>query len=534
MKKLTAYFDFNQLYLLFLLLLVISLPFARFGMSVAQFGLLGLWFLEGEFRRKIHDLIKSKAALVLISFYFLHILGLIYTNDMDYALKDLRIKLPLLFLPVVFATSPRLRKQNIDLILKVYISSVLVATLISLYILLTKDIKDFRELSPFISHIRLSLNVCLALFFSLYFAFKKYRDHLVYQLGMMGMSIWLTAFLVMIESATGIIIMISTGFFLLLYAFIRGGHIMVKISALIIMIVIPVMVTLYFQQTIRQYFIPQNGLLERIDRETAQGNPYWHDTINQPVENGSWIGLYISEKELREAWNQRSKLDYDGNDEKGQELKYTLFRYMNSKGLRKDAEGMQQMSSKDIRNVEMGIANIAYTRKFSINSRLYKIFWEYQVMQQGLNPGGHSVIQRLEYWKASVGIIGDHFIFGVGTGDVRNAFTMEYQSSQSVLAPQYRHRAHNQFLAVFVAFGLIGFMCFIISLIYPPLVLRKFFTYHYFVFWITMMISMLVEDSLETQVGVTLFAFFNTFLLFAEEKDKNQPNTGLFRIFASS
>ncbi|MCB2219968.1 MAG: O-antigen ligase family protein [Bacteroidetes bacterium] len=534
MKKLTSYFDFNQLYLLFLLLLVVSLPFARFGMSVAQFGLLGLWFLEGEFKRKIQDLMHSKAALVLISFYVLHMVGIIYSNDLEYALKDLRIKLPLLFLPVVFATSPRLRKQNMDLILKVYIVSVLVATLISLYISLTRDIKDFRELSPFISHIRLSLNVCLAFFFTMYFAHKKYQGKIVYQLGLVGISIWLVAFLVMIESATGIIILIVTGFFLLLYAFILERHITQKIAALVFIIAIPVMVTYYLNQTIKQYFVPQNDSLEMIDRETAQGNPYWHDTINQPVENGSRIGLYICEQELRKEWNLRSELDYDGPDKKGQDLKYTLFRYMNSKGLRKDAQGMQQMNSNDIRNVEKGIANVAYTRKFSLKSRLYKIFWEYQVMQQGLNPGGHSVIQRLEYWKASLGIISDHLIFGVGTGDVRNAFTNEYQSNQTVLAPQYQHRAHNQFLAVFVAFGLIGFICFVTSLIYPPLILRKFFTYHYFVFWITMVISMLVEDSLETQVGVTLFAFFNTFLLFAEEKDKNQPNKGLFRIFASS
>jgi hypothetical protein len=32
-----------------------------------------------------------------------------------------------------------------------------------------------------------------------------------------------------------------------------------------------------------------------------------------------------------------------------------------------------------------------------------------------------------------------------------------------------------------------------------------------------MMMSMLVEDTLETQMGVTVFAFFNAFLLFGME-----------------
>ncbi|MEZ5147539.1 MAG: O-antigen ligase family protein [Bacteroidales bacterium] len=61
-------------------------------------------------------------------------------------------------------------------------------------------------------------------------------------------------------------------------------------------------------------------------------------------------------------------------------------------------------------------------------------------MKMGLNPGGHSVIQRFEYWKTAVRIISKHFIFGVGTGDVKQAFIDEYQSGKSVLAPQYQHR----------------------------------------------------------------------------------------------
>ncbi len=522
MKKLTSYIDFGIPYLFFLLLLVASLPYARFGMSFAQFGILGLWFLEGEFRRKIRDLVRNKAALVLVSFYLIHLLGLLYSSDLEYGLKDIRIKLPLLFLPVVFATSERLRRQNIDLILMVYLASVLVASLISLYIRFTEEISDFRQLSPFISHIRLSLNVCLAIFFSLYYAFKKYRGRWAIQLFFTGISIWLLLFLVMLESVTGIIILMVGGIILLAYQLAKGKRRSIKAVVLAGLIIIPVGIGLYIRNLAVDYFVPGNPPVDQLDKYSAQGNLYWHDTVYQPVENGSWIGLYISEEEVRQAWNNRSDLDYEGKDEKGHRLKFTLFRYMNSRGLRKDSAGMEKMSDQDIRNVEMGVANYEYTRKFSLKSRLYKIFWEYQIKQLGMNPGGHSVIQRLEYWKAAWGIISDHFLVGVGTGDVRNAFIRQYKASQSVLEPQFQHRAHNQYLAIFVAFGVIGFLWFIFTLVYPPVHLKKMYTYHYFVFWLTMVISMLVEDSLETQVGVTLFAFFNTFLLFAVEKEKKK------------
>ena len=115
-------------------------------------------------------------------------------------------------------------------------------------------------------------------------------------------------------------------------------------------------------------------------------------------------------------------------------------------------------------------------------------------------------------------------MIGVGTGDINQAYADKYESLNSMLVPQFRHRAHNQFLAIFVTFGVIGFIWFLISLIYPGLKMKKMYRYHYFVFWITLMLSMLVEDTLETQMGVTLFAFFNALLLFGITEDYCQVN----------
>ncbi len=43
----------------------------------------------------------------------------------------------------------------------------------------------------------------------------------------------------------------------------------------------------------------------------------------------------------------------------------------------------------------------------------------------------------------------------------------------------------------------------------------------YYVFYVILILSMLFEDTLETQMGLTLFAFFNSFLLFVY-KDEEQ------------
>ncbi|MEZ5199207.1 MAG: hypothetical protein R2764_23330 [Bacteroidales bacterium] len=102
-NKIKAYH--SAIYFFALSLMIISLPLSRFTLSVAQFVLLGNWLLEADFKRKYHELMANKAALVLVSLYFVHLTGLIFTTDFDFALRDLRVKLPLLALPVILATT---------------------------------------------------------------------------------------------------------------------------------------------------------------------------------------------------------------------------------------------------------------------------------------------------------------------------------------------------------------------------------------------------------------------------------------------
>jgi hypothetical protein len=53
-------------------------------------------------------------------------------------------------------------------------------------------------------------------------------------------------------------------------------------------------------------------------------------------ENGHYIYYFIAEDEVRAAWSKRSDLDFYGSDLNKNELRITLYRYLSSKGLRKD------------------------------------------------------------------------------------------------------------------------------------------------------------------------------------------------------
>jgi O-antigen ligase len=126
-------------------------------------------------------------------------------------------------------------------------------------------------------------------------------------------------------------------------------------------------------------------------------------------------------------------------------------------------------------------------------------------------------MQRIEFWKASRDIIKENWLTGVGTGDLEDAFQNYYDTTGSLLEKEYRWRAHNQFLAVFATFGVFGLAWFLFAMIFPVARLGKFSDYYFLSFFMIIMLSMFTEDTLETQAGVTMFAFFIAFYLFPKK-----------------
>ena len=207
----------------------------------------------------------------------------------------------------------------------------------------------------------------------------------------------------------------------------------------------------------------------------------------------------------------------------GENLEATLVRYLASKGLRKDFEGVAALDEQDIHNIEQGVANYLNWSHPGIYSRLQETLFEYSQYRRLNNPNGGSLSQRLEYTRASFHLIRKHPLFGVGTGDVATAYQQAYEELQSPLELQHRHKAHNQYLAIAVAFGLLGLALFLVALLLPYLKERRCRTYLYTIFLVIALLSMLPEDTLETQAGASWFAFFNSLLIFATGKGMETP-----------
>lgn len=525
--------EYSSLMFYALILLVVSMPLSEFGMSVSQFLLLFFWAYEGSeqykskakenkllhffstlgknLARKFKLIFKSKPLLIFLIIYLLHVIGLFYSDDLHYALKDLRVKLPLLSLPIIFATSRPLDLKRFKILILLLAGAVLTGTMVSLYVLLTQNITDTREISVFISHIRFSLLICMVIFSLIHLvATKEYSGKI--NIVMIFVIIWLSAFLFLLKSLTGIVIAVALSGMLSVRYILKNKRLIAP--AFIIIVLLIVGGWYYFKGVYNDIVIVETVDISKLDKETKYGNQYTHDTISFGIEDGKYVGLYLSIDELREAWNKRSELDFDGRDNDGQELKYTLVRFLNSKGLRKDADGVEKLNAEEIHYIENGIANINYLNSFSIRAKLEQLIKESKAYIKEDNPNGSSFMQRLEYWKTSLYLINKEPIFGIGTGDVNNAFLQAYDKTESKLYSQYRLRSHNQFLAIAVAFGVFGLLVFIFSLVYPPLMYRKFSNYYFLLFFLIAIISFLTEDTLETQAGCTFFAFFYSILVF--------------------
>jgi len=260
-----------------------------------------------------------------------------------------------------------------------------------------------------------------------------------------------------------------------------------------------------------------------LEKKTALGNDYWHDTIHNPIEDGKYVGLYYCRKELQEAWSQRSNLPLQGMALNGGNLEATLARYLTSKDLRKDYEGVMALTDEDIRNIEQGVANYNNWKHPGLHARLSSTLFEYGLYRKYNNPNGGSLSQRIEFTRASFHIIRQHPWFGVGTGDVPQEFSQAYNEIHSPLKEEFRFRAHNQYLAIAVAFGLVGLAFFLVVLLYPYFSSKKHRTYLYTVFLCIILLSMFPEDTLETQAGASLFAFFEALFISLPSPSQRSP-----------
>lgn len=459
----------HRVHFIVLAFFIIGVVCSKFLMSMGL--LLGVLNLvtEGNFKSYYQRLRENPLILLILFFYGIHLLGLLWTHNLDYGLDDIRKKTSLFLIPIIVGSHPILGPKRWQRLIDYFVLTLVITAIINLiafYFFPEKlHIIDIRDMSLFGSHIRYGILMGIGLAFCFERIYTKRKSRNVYALAAV---------------------------FFLVYTF--YSQVLSGIISVAIVLVALLTFLLYIKRL------------------------YWVLILSYVAVIGSVIGLfyYLSfpvnypvpcierYDEMETAWNKRSSLNYDSLDQRKQPVWSTLARYLSSKALCAQESGVNQLSDEDIHFIERGYADVHETYG-GIQARLLDIRYQ---LHYASNPSGHSILERLEYWKNAWAIIENHWIMGVGTGDVDDAMQEMYVKRDSPLTLERRLRAHNSYLTYYLTFGIFGFLFFLYFQLKFIVQQWKWNQWIGFLFGIIALVTFFFEDTLESQMGITLFAFF--------------------------
>jgi O-antigen ligase len=479
------------------------LPLWNLGMSIAMFFLLFVAVVTSVQNKKfvLLPVLRNPIYLSLLLVWALVALGLFRSGENSLVLKEIKTLLPLILAPLFLQNLSTLSKKDEAVIWKVFFASVGLSALVCVvYAVVKYPLPEPRSASLFISHIRFSLMAVLALIGA-----WRMPGILPSRLKF-ALTAVVCAFFFFVGTLTG------WGFLLLLIILLFASK--SKRNKFIVVggaLALASVLLLFLSKNIDT----SNFQPEQI--QSARGEKYIHQSSNFQTENGNRIFVNIAPLELDSAWVARTNRPLLQKDARGQLVQTTLIRYLASRGLTKDAAGIQELSDTDISNILAGNTNCNEPKWSALEKRWHQIVFEYQTFQSGENPSGHSIFQRLEYYKAAKFIIVRNLLFGVGQGNVKSAYSEAYKQTSPNLDEKVQHAVHNQFLSYWIAAGLAGILCFLLYFYFIWKHARKNEVALAFV--ILALLSCLTEDTLTTQPGVAFFAFFSTFFFFLPRKE---------------
>ncbi len=472
-------------------------------MSVAMFFLLFVSVATAIGKKTFVFLpvLKNPIYLSFLVVWFLILLGVFRGGENNLLWKEIKTLLPLVLAPLFLQNLYPLSKSEESVIWKVFFSAVGISAFVCvIYAVVKYPLPEPRSASLFISHIRFSLMAVLALIGAwglpnvISLPFK------------IALSIVVLLFFFFVGTLTGwgfLIVLI-----IVLFASKSGRNKLIVVGSV------------FTLASVLFFFLSRNIDATNFQPEqiqSARGEKYIHQSSNFQTENGNRIFINIAPVELESAWIGRTNRPLLQKDSRGQLIQTTLIRYLASKGLSKDAAGIQQLSDTDISNILAGNTNCNEPRWNALEKRWHQIVFEYQTFKSGENPSGHSVFQRLEYYKAAKFIIQQNLLFGAGPGNVKQAYHEAYIQTSPNLDEKVQHAVHNQFLSYWIAAGILALLSFLLYFFFMWKVACKNSLALAFV--ILAFLSCLTEDTLTTQPGVAFFAFFSTFFFFLPKKE---------------
>lgn len=458
------------------------------------------WLLEGRWQEKWQ---MAKASKLLHAFWVLslmYVVGLLWTDNLTEGMETVRSMVPLWVAPTIILTSRPVRGITRTIILGCFVIAVMVVTIIGFVRWLTIPDLPYRDIIPYISHIRFSLICCMAIFIvcSKHSMLTNGRFRTLFVIVRVAFAVWLLFFLLLLRSYTGFVVLAVASLVICLY-YRRWKWLALWLTG-------TALCALMVWLGCHSYYDLVPMATEPLKEYTEAGRPYYH-AQDGFVENGNYVNNYICREELRAGWARRSSVSLDNVSPSGFALEKSLIRYLNALGLPKDSVGVAALTDDQVDEIAQGVANPVYRHGFMPKRMLYVMLFEYESYRCYHAVEGFTMLQRIALWECAWKVFLSQPLIGTGTGDLQDEMHRVFVDEDSPLQ-EYNKHPHNQYLTLLAMFGVLGFAIvaffFLRALRKPssPLMLA----------WLTMiLLSFLTENTLDTLAGIMVCTWFLPF-----------------------
>ena len=485
-------------------------------MSLSLIGLTLNWLFELGFHSKWEKIKDQRYLPIIFSGLFLIELFLLpVSKETIIGLNVLRIKLPLLLLPLIIGSCIGFSKREWRIIITTFFIGILVSTtwvyLVSLEILPTKKSSGtIRDASIFMSHIRYSILLSFSSVLILCLAFKNLINKVL------ALVFFLCLFFLIFKLATITAILgLSFALLFLLVALLFFSQNKFKKAYIIGFLTLFFLVGIYTSAIFNDFYHIKNK--ERsLQTHSIGGEKYQHDFQDNTTENGYYLWENIAQKELERVWNRKSKISFNSKDKKNQPIKASLYRFLTSKGLNKDSVGLNKLTQSEIQKIENG--ETSSVRHNNFEKRITSLLYQQESRKKNSDANNQTINQRLVFWKAGLDIFLNQPIFGYGPGGAKTEYKKYYKNQNTSLIKSNQLLAHNQFITQAINLGTLGTILWLFVLAYSFLKVEKEIFIFLVPYLILMFFAFMSDDMLEVQAGATIFSFIGTLLLFYNSK----------------
>jgi O-antigen ligase len=230
----------DRIYQYLLILAFFFLPLAVVPNNIAIWLIIIIWFLSGNYKNKLNQVFSHKLALASMVFFCVHVIALLWTENISWGLEITKKILPfLIVLPILLTIS---RKENIKFYIGAFLLAISISELIS-YLIWFEIIEPFKyakgAINPtaLVSHISYNPLLAFAIYLVAHKLFLEKKPNLteriLYSFFLLTMSVNM-----FITGGRAGQVMFFAAIIILFFQYFRASKIKAIISSFILILVI--------------------------------------------------------------------------------------------------------------------------------------------------------------------------------------------------------------------------------------------------------------------------------------------------------